>query len=99
MLKAHNEELFKFYVKKANQVKQLVHGIQRVYGLEEKDIEKTNRYKNNAIFGLCILCDKNAEDDDGSGDKGAASSRDPATPKKRAKADSVQHGRKQKRLK
>ena len=99
MLKAHNEELFKFYVKKANQVKQLVHGIQRVYGLEEKDIEKTNRYKNNAIFGLCIACDKNAEDDDGSGDKGAASSRDPATPKKRAKADSVEHGRKQKRLK
>jgi len=85
--------------KEANQVKQLVHGIQRVYGLEEKDIEKTNRYQNNAVFGLCIACNKNAEVDDGSGDKGASSSRDPAKPKKRAKADSVQHGRKQKRLK
>jgi hypothetical protein len=99
MLKEHDEELFKFYVKKANQVKQLVYGIQRVYGLEQKDIEKTNRYQNNAVFGLCIACDKNAEDDNGSGDKGASSSRDPAKPKKRAKADSVQHGRKQKRLK
>eukprot|EP00966_Prymnesium_polylepis_P155665 3595703-Prymnesium_polylepis.1 len=65
MLKERDEELFKFYVKKANQTADLVHGIQRVHGLEEKAIQKTNRYKNNAIFGLCILCDKNAEDDDG----------------------------------
>ena len=98
MLKEHDRELFQFYVKKANQTEQLVKGIQRVHGLEVKAIEKTNKYKNNAVFGLYIACDQNAEDDNGSGNKGASSSRDPAKPKKRAKADSVEHGRKQKRL-
>ena len=97
-LKENDEELFQFYVKKANQVKQLVYGIQRVYGLEEKDIDKTNRYKNNAIFGLCLACDKNEEEEE-DGDKGASSSSAPVKPKKRAKADSVQHGRKQTRVK